>query len=310
MPVNPNIALSVKPVEIQNPLNAYAQMQQIQGAQQQNALAQMQMQEYQRARSEEEGLRNYLAENPDLSSEESKLGLLTKFGKTGRETLKSFGELQKAQTDEASRKAKLVTDKLAMYRSALTNVNNPQQAAEWLQSQYADPDLKGTMTRLAPLERALGNIPQDPQGFAQWQQKNALGMDKYVERTTLTEAERQRIKQEGARIGLENRRVLIAEDENRRAKDPVFQQKMAAAKATGEAIAKNEMAAKQALPGVLFDAERQLNLIDQMVGKQEVRDKSGKVLQAGTAPHLGFAPAVGAGKIYTGYRCRRLSNIV
>lgn len=294
MPVNPNIALSVKPIEVSSPLNAYAQMQQIQGAQQQNALAQMQMQEYQRARSEEEGLRNYLAENPDLSSEESKLGLLTKFGKTGRETLKSFGELQKAQTDEAARKAKLVTDKLAMYRSALTNVNNPQQAAEWLQSQYADPDLKGTMTRLAPLERALGNIPQDPQGFAQWQQKNALGMDKYVERTTLTEAERQRIKQEGARIGLEGRRVAVMEEENRRAKDPVFQQQMAAAKATGEALAKGNVAAQQALPGVISNAQDAVNLIDQMIGKQEVRDKSGKVIQPATAPHVGFQDVIGA----------------
>jgi hypothetical protein len=32
-----------------------------------------------------------------------------------------------------------------------------------------------------------------------------------------------------------------------------------------------------------------------MVGKQEVRDKSGKVIQQGTAPHPGFNSAVGFG---------------
>lgn len=294
MPVNPNIALAVKPLEVANPLNAYAQIEQLRGAQQQNALAQMQMQEYERARGEEERLRNFLAEKPDLTSAQGQASLLTQFGKTGRETLKSLGEFQKAQTDEASRRAKLVTDKLSMYRSALTNVNSPQAAAEWVQAQYADPDIKDTMTRIAPIDRALSNIPQDPRGFAQWQQKNGLGIEKFIERTTLTEADRQRIKQEGQRIGLEGRRVAVMEEENRRAKDPVFQQQMAAAKATGEAIAKNDVAAKQALPGVISNAQDAVNLIDQMVGKQEVRDKSGKVLQAGTAAHPGFQDTVGA----------------
>jgi hypothetical protein len=293
MAIDPNIALGVKPLEVANPVNAYAQMAQLQGVQNQNALAQMQMQEYQRARGEEEQLRNYLANKPDLSSAEGQASLLTQFGKTGRETLKSLGEFQKAQTEEAGRKAKLVTDKLSMYRSALANVTNPQSAAEWVQAQYADPDIKDTVSRLAPIERALGNIPQDPRAFAQWQQKNALGIDKYVERTTLTEADRQRIAQEGQRIGLEGRRVAVMEDENKRAKDPVFQQQMAAAKETGAAIAKGNVAAQQALPGVISNAENAVSLIDQMVGKQEVRDKSGKVIQAAGAAHPGFENAVG-----------------
>ena len=293
MAIDPNIALGVKPLEVASPVNAYAQMAQLQGVQNQNALAQMQMQEYQRARGEEDQLRNYLAKKPDLTSAEGQSSLLTQFGKTGRETLKSLGEFQKSQTEEAGRKAKLVTDKLGMYRSALANVNTPQAAAEWVQSQYADPDIKDTVARLAPLERALGNIPQDPRAFAQWQQKNALGIDKYVERTTVTEADRQRIAQEGQRIGLEGRRVAVMEEENKRAKDPVFQQSMAAAKATGEAIAKGNVAAQQALPGVISNAQDAVNLIDQMVGKQEVRDKSGKVIQAAGAAHPGFENAVG-----------------
>ena len=293
MAIDPNIALGVKPLEVASPVNAYAQMAQLQGVQNQNALAQMQMQEYQRARGEEDQLRNYLAKKPDLTSAEGQASLLTQFGKTGRETLKSLGEFQKSQTEEAGRKAKLVTDKLGMYRSALANVNTPQAAAEWVQSQYADPDIKDTVARLAPIERALGNIPQDPRALAQWQQKNALGIDKYVERTTLTEADRQRIAQEGQRIGLEGRRVAVMEEENKRAKDPVFQQSMAAAKATGEAIAKGNVAAQQALPGVISNAQDAVSLIDQMVGKQEVRDKSGKVIQAAGAAHPGFENAVG-----------------
>ncbi len=118
---------------------------------------------------------------------------------------------------------------------------------------------------------------------------------------TLTEAQklqdqrdRERIKQEGQRLGLEGRRVAVLEENQRRDADPVFQQRMAGAKATGEAIAKGDVAAQQALPKIIARADEGLRLIDEMVGKQEVRDKSGKVIQAATKPHVGFQDAVGA----------------
>lgn len=111
--------------------------------------------------------------------------------------------------------------------------------------------------------------------------------------------ERQRIGIEGQRLGLEGRRVAVLEEGQRRAADPVFQQQMAGAKATGEAIAKGDVAAQQALPKVLNRAEEGLRLIDQMVGKQELRDKSGKLIQEATAPHPGFEPAVGMGSFGT-----------
>ena len=103
-----------------------------------------------------------------------------------------------------------------------------------------------------------------------------------------------RLKQEGDRLGLEGRRVVVLEEDAKQKKDPVFQQTMAKAKATGEAIAKGEIAAKQALPGVIANATVALNVIDDMIGKQAVKDASGKVIQAATAPHPGFKDAVGA----------------
>lgn len=298
MPVNPNIALAVKPLELANPLNAYVQIEQLRGAQQQNALAQMQMQEYERARGEEENLRNYLAKKPDLTSAEGQASLLTQFGKTGRETLKSLGEFQKAQTDEASRRAKLIEDKLKQSKSFLEGITTPEEYMQWHQANHADPVLGPVLAaRGITAEQSMGRIQQalkTPGGFQRLLNESKLGTEKFIERTTLTEEARQRIAQEGQRIGLEGRRVAVMEEQNRLAKDPVFQQQMAAAKATGEAIAKNDVAAKQALPGVISNAQDAVNLIDQMVGKQEVRDKSGKVIQAGTAAHPGFQDTVGA----------------
>ena len=99
---------------------------------------------------------------------------------------------------------------------------------------------------------------------------------------------------EAKRIGLETRRVVIAEENARRDADPGFQQRMAAARATGDAIAKGDVAAQRALPQIIGRAEEGLRLIDNLIGKAEVKDAKGKVVQAGTKPHPGFQDAVGA----------------
>jgi hypothetical protein len=87
MPLDPVIAQGFRGIELQNPLDAYARVQQIQSAQQQNALAQQQnqlnalkMQEYQREAETTNRLRsldpnapNYMSEvtrlNPELGSQ-------------------------------------------------------------------------------------------------------------------------------------------------------------------------------------------------------------------------------------------------
>lgn len=94
--------------------------------------------------------------------------------------------------------------------------------------------------------------------------------------------------------GIQAAELKLKQDKALQDRDPAFQQSMARAKATGEAIAKGDVAAIQALPKILDRAERSINLIDELVGKQEVRDKSGKVIQKGTEPHPGFESAVGA----------------
>lgn len=97
--------------------------------------------------------------------------------------------------------------------------------------------------------------------------------------------------------GIQGAELKLKQEKELREKDPAFQQAMAGAKARGEAIAKGDVAAVQALPKILDRADRTINLIDELVGKQEVRDKSGKVIVKGTAPHPGFESAVGAAMI-------------
>jgi IMP dehydrogenase/GMP reductase len=103
--------------------------------------------------------------------------------------------------------------------------------------------------------------------------------------------ENERIAQEKSRIDLERRRVVVAEEQQRLAKDPDFQRRMAEARKTGEDIAKGNVAAQQALPKIVTRAEEGLRLIDEMIGK---RDDTGKLLP-GQKVHPGFGNAVGFG---------------
>lgn len=94
--VNPNIAMSFRQPDIQvpNALAQYAQLQQIQGGQQAQELNKLQIQEYQRAREEEEGTRNFLR-GRKLADPETQAGL-AQFGKTGLGYAKLLQEQQAA----------------------------------------------------------------------------------------------------------------------------------------------------------------------------------------------------------------------
>jgi hypothetical protein len=70
MAIDPNIALGVRPIELSNPLAQYGQIAQIQNAQNQNAMAQLQMREAEAAAQEKNMLRQL---NPMSSDYEAQL---------------------------------------------------------------------------------------------------------------------------------------------------------------------------------------------------------------------------------------------
>jgi hypothetical protein len=324
MAINPNISLAVKGVELQDPLAQYGRVAAIQQAQQQNALANMQMQEYSRAREEEQGIRNRLAGGASLEDADTRNFLLG--SKTGRDILQRQSDLQKSQTEEAARRAKLSQDTFSMYRDLSGEIKTKEDAARFLQRVVNDPSLKDSPIARIPLMEQVQRIPEDPQGLDDWVKRFSLGATKYItENKPVTFAqdtgaggrlmtrpglggtatvvpgseftkqmapgEAERLKNESRRIGLEGRRVAVLEENARRDADPVFQQRMGAARATGEAIAKGDVAAMQALPKVIGRAEEGMRLIDELIGKRD--SKTGQLLK-GEKTHPGFQNAVGA----------------
>jgi hypothetical protein len=348
MPINPNIALAVKGIELQDPLAQYGRVAAIQGAQQQNQLAQLQMQQVQREQESTNALNRAYAEayNPQTGEVDvNKLrGSLSTggFGSKLPGIEKGLLELGEAKTKQQKAQTDLLDSKLKQSRQFLETIdpsspNAAEAYMQWHRANHADPVIgKALEARGITVDQSMQRIQQllqTPGGLNRLINESKLGTEKFMElnkpqlsttdlggkvesRTfapltgelktigtqtkTMAPGEAERIKNEGLRIGLEGRRVAVMEENNRRDADPAFQQRMAGAKAVGEAIAKGDVQAVQALPKVINRAEEGMRLIDELVGK---RDSTGKLLTKdpvtgellkNNKPHPGFQNAVGA----------------
>ena len=178
MPLNPNISLAYKGIELQNPLDQYGKVMALQSAQQQNALAQRQMQEYDRSLQESEGVRNRLAGGAKIDEPETYNFLLG--SKTGREILKQDVDLQKARTEEAARRTKLMVDAEAMWRNIVDQVRTKEDAVLFLDKMRNDPAMKGSPLTTLPFEGIVAQLPSDSAGLNEWAKKFAIGATKWV----------------------------------------------------------------------------------------------------------------------------------
>lgn len=150
------------------------------GALQQNLLAsRMQMQQQQGAVADQNALRQYLAGGDTGEALEkglSQRGFLKEsllVGKDRRENQKTEADTTKTRIEGAVKAMGAQRDMLAM-------VNTPQDAAQWVQAAYANPDLQPVVGRFGSVEQMVARIPQDPAQFAEWKRANALGAENFI----------------------------------------------------------------------------------------------------------------------------------
>jgi hypothetical protein len=333
MPLDPSIILGARPAQIDlaqfspvNTLMTAMKFKQLDQEGELNALTLKErkgLQEFMATNPDlkSEETRNKMATQFGETGRKIAAGL-TDIGKAGTEEAKRKNELVASKTNLYRDALRDVTDQ----RSALQWLQTQQQDPDMAGSPVAKVSIMDAARSIpadpAGFEKwkqqaALGLGEYIKQNKPQYFQQDVGGTKRIVGipglggpageiaggtvETTMTPAQEReardsaiRIKQEGQRIGLEGRRVAVLEQDARQKQDPVFQQAMAGAKATGEAIAKGTVAAQQALPGVITNAMLAVNAVDDMIGKQAVKDASGKVIQPATKPHPGFNDAVGA----------------
>jgi hypothetical protein len=196
MPINPNIALSVRGIELQNPLDQYSKVMAIQNAQQQNALAQRQMQQSDRELATTNALNQAYkqAYNPDTG--EVDLNALRGSLATGGYGSKlpaieeSIFKARGAKTTALKGETELLDSKLKQSRQFLETINpaDPNAAnayMEWHKANHADPVIgKALEARGVTVDQSMARIQQlmqTPGGLARLINESKLGTEKFME---------------------------------------------------------------------------------------------------------------------------------
>lgn len=215
MAINPAIAMGVRGIELQDPLAQYGRVAAIQGAQQQNALAQLQMQQVQREQEATNALNRAMAEayNPQtgevdinrlrgslatggygsrLPDIEKKLGEV----KTQRLTQqKTQGEIAGQALTQSKIQGEILDAALKRSRGFLENLDpDAPGAAEayiaWHEANHRDPIIgKALEARGITAEQSRGRIMQllnTPGGLARLINESKLGTEEFMKQNKPT----------------------------------------------------------------------------------------------------------------------------
>jgi hypothetical protein len=211
MALDPNIALGVRGIEVANPLAQYAQISQLQSAQNQNALAQYQLATAQREQESTNALNEayrsaYNPQTGDIDINTLRKTLSTGgFGSKLPGLEKTLGELQAQKLTQQKlqgeitaqpialqiQQANLADTKLKQSRAFLDTINPadpnaPAMYLKWHQANHSDPVIGPMLAArgvTADQSRAQidAAIAQGPQAFAQLLNQSKLGTEKFME---------------------------------------------------------------------------------------------------------------------------------
>jgi hypothetical protein len=132
MPLDPVIAQGFRGIELQNPLDAYTRVNQLQQAQQQNQLNALKMQDYQREVESENRLRAlYARPGVNTQSPEFLQEVYAVSPTKGAAMQKSALEVQKSQRESDKAAADIAATRMKMARDLLPSVKSPEAYANW-----------------------------------------------------------------------------------------------------------------------------------------------------------------------------------
>jgi hypothetical protein len=156
MALNTNIALGVQPTQQPNMLAQYGQMMALKAAQQET--------------QGNEALRAAYASGGDLSNPEFRRKIMAANPQLGSKLINQFSEM-------SARDVKTQAESLKAIKDSIGLVNSPTEMIDFLKGAYSTPG-GALLTKLAPFDRAVANIPQDPKSFEEYKRKFSLSADK------------------------------------------------------------------------------------------------------------------------------------
>lgn len=192
-----NIALGVRPLQIENPLAQYSQVAQIQNARNQNALAKFQLSAAEREQESTNALNKAYADAYDPTTGKIDTNKLRQsvaqsgFGAKLPGIEKSLTELAKETAALEKTNTELLDAKLKQSRGFLDTIdpadpNAPAQYIAWHEANHRDPIVgKALAARGITADQSRAQIDaaiaKGPQAFAQLLNQSKLGTEKFIE---------------------------------------------------------------------------------------------------------------------------------
>jgi hypothetical protein len=177
MALDYSIALGVKPVQIESPLNQMAKMYELQNMQQTGQANQLAMQEKQRAIAEDEAVRNYFAQQ-DRSSPDFAKGLYGISPKTGQAYEKFQAETSKEKTLAKNAELEQLTKIHSVLKTGATQVlANPTLANAIRVTQDVG---RMTGSDVASDIAELTALGENPEAIRRWAAGHAFEADKLL----------------------------------------------------------------------------------------------------------------------------------
>ena len=280
MALNPSIALSVRPVEIADPMANYAKLAAVQQAQNQNALAQYQLSAAQRSDALQEqrnALMSQAGGNPDKVA-----NALLQAG-----DIKGYTDFSKARTESAKTNAEVIGAHMKLARDRLDQVQTPEDYLAWHNANHTDPVLNGYFASIgvnkSDSESNILQKLQQPGGFQSLLAQSAIGLEKLSKRTLTSQnlGDRTRIlaTPEYAMPGQTPASQVVQGSEGVLAMSPEAQAANAVARGN-LALSQQRFAFEQANPGFDFrETENGLVAVNKRTGQSRpVTDASGQPL--------------------------------
>ena len=154
--IDPSIAMSFRPIQIESPVNQMAAIAQLRSAQEASQMNALKMQEYQRGMQQRNALAAIHAD-PKV-----KIGSPEYLARVQQDAPDLYTDVaanvqKRAELEEKidERKFKNFERKFSLFKSIVPNIDSEGGVYQYVQAAYNDPDLKPILEQIQPLEVAL-----------------------------------------------------------------------------------------------------------------------------------------------------------
>ena len=175
MAIDASIALGLKPVQVENPLNNMAKFANIQNDMANMALHRQKMATDAASTARQNELNNYLGSGGRDPDRIYQLG--------GPEALNPINQAESARITGLKASGETLDATMNRNKSILQDyVDTPKAARQWLYMQFIDPAMKATFDKLGvSFDQAASRIPDDPAEFGKWKEQSIMGMEKHLQ---------------------------------------------------------------------------------------------------------------------------------